>query len=320
MVYIYVLELQQKKHYIGKTDNPKMRLDTQFQNKGSAWTKKYKPIQIIELIPDCDNFDEDKYTLKYMQKYGINNVRGGSFCQIKLSDNNIITLEQIIKSVTDKCYICGKNDHFAIDCKEKSVKTEKIPTINLNEKCDCPTSYIFSHRRKKCALNKIISYFDNEADSIDKLLKQQQEVQKEVQKEQQQEVQKEQQQEVQKEQQQEVQKEQQQQEVQKEQQIFICSYCDKEFETKKGATYHENIYCKVKKSKESIFMCSYCDKEFETEKGAIYHENIHCKVKKEIKRSDDTCKKNSPRCNKCGRKGHWSSKCYASKDVYGEYI
>jgi len=266
MVYIYVLELEQQKYYIGKTDNPKMRLDTHFQNNGSAWTKKYKPIQIIELIPDCDNFDEDKYTLKYMQKYGINNVRGGSFCQIKLTDENIITLEQIIKSVTDKCYICGKNDHFAIDCKEKSVKTEKIPTRNLNEKCDCPASYIFPHRRKKCALNKIISYFDNEADSIDKLLKQQQEVQKE--------------------QQQEVQKEQ-LQEVQKEQQMWKCSYCDKEFETKKGATYHENI---------------------------------HCKVKKEIKLNDDTCKKNSPICNKCGRKGHWSSKCYASKDVYGEYI
>ena len=30
MVYVYVLELQQKKYYIGKTDNPKMRLDTHF--------------------------------------------------------------------------------------------------------------------------------------------------------------------------------------------------------------------------------------------------------------------------------------------------
>jgi len=29
MVYIYVLELEQQKYYIGKTDNPKIRLDTQ---------------------------------------------------------------------------------------------------------------------------------------------------------------------------------------------------------------------------------------------------------------------------------------------------
>jgi|UniRef100_A0A6C0IUC8 hypothetical protein len=242
MVYIYILELQQKKYYIGKTENPSFRLEQHFESDGSFWTKKYKPISIIENIAGCDVYDEDKYTIKYMEKYGINNVRGGSFCQIKLSDNNIITLEQIIKSVTDKCYICGRNDHFAIDCKEKSVKTEKIPTINLNEKCNCPTSYIFPHRRGMCVLNKIISYFDDEDDNIDKLLKKQ---------------------------------------------VWSCSYCNKEFETKKGATYHENI---------------------------------HCKVKKEIKLSDDTCKKNSPRCNKCGRKGHWSNKCYASKDVYGEYI
>mgnify|MGYP001476689985 CR=1 FL=1 len=25
---------------------------------------------------------------------------------------------------------------------------------------------------------------------------------------------------------------------------WCCQYCDKEFTTKKGATYHENIYCK----------------------------------------------------------------------------
>ena len=76
----------------------------------------------------------------------------------------------MIKGVTDKCYICGKADHFANDCKKVSIKNEKIPTINVNEKCDCPTSYFSSHRRGKCALNNIISYFEDEHDNIDKLL------------------------------------------------------------------------------------------------------------------------------------------------------
>lgn len=102
-----------------------------------------------------------------MQNYGILNVRGGSFCQIKLSNDNIVTLNQIISSVSDKCYICGNLGHYAVDCK-REIK-DKIPTINLNEKCDCPTSYFSSHRRGKCLLNNIISFFDDEDDDIEKL-------------------------------------------------------------------------------------------------------------------------------------------------------
>ncbi len=172
MVIIYILELENKKYYVGKTTNPNFRLEQHFAGSGSQWTKKYKPLSILEIIPNCDNFDEDKYTIKYMEKYGINNVRGGSFCEIKLNDNNITTLNQIINNITDKCYICGKNDHYANNCKNVSTKKERIPTINLNEKCDCPTSYLSSHRRGKCLLNKIISYFDDEEDNVDKLLEQ----------------------------------------------------------------------------------------------------------------------------------------------------
>ena len=76
MVFIYVLQLEDKKFYIGKTDNPQFRLNSHFNYNGSAWTKKYKPIKVLKLIPDCDNFDEDKYTKIYMDKKCINNLRG----------------------------------------------------------------------------------------------------------------------------------------------------------------------------------------------------------------------------------------------------
>ena len=111
MVFIYILQLENNKYYVGKTNNPSFRLADHFTANGSVWTKKYKPISVLELIPNCDNYDEDKYTIKYMEKYGINNVRGGSFCEIKLNDSNIITLNQIITSITDKCYICGVVGH-----------------------------------------------------------------------------------------------------------------------------------------------------------------------------------------------------------------
>ena len=34
--------------------------------------------------------------------------------------------------------------------------------------------------------------------------------------------------------------------------IFCCNYCDKEFDTLKGATCHENLYCKYKNNKTTI--------------------------------------------------------------------
>jgi hypothetical protein len=70
-INIYILKLENNKYYIGRTNNPKFRIENHFNNKGSYWTKKYKPINVIEVINNCDEYDEDKYTIKYMNLYGI---------------------------------------------------------------------------------------------------------------------------------------------------------------------------------------------------------------------------------------------------------
>jgi hypothetical protein len=76
----------------------------------------YKPINVIETIHNCDDYDEDKYTLIYMKKYGIDNVRGGSFSNIELSENDIKTIEKMIISTSDKCFKCKQSGHFARYC------------------------------------------------------------------------------------------------------------------------------------------------------------------------------------------------------------
>ena len=166
MIFIYILQLQNGKYYVGKTSNPSFRLEQHFNAESSNWTQKYKPISLIDIIPNCDERDEDKYTIQFMERYGINNTRGGSFCEIKLSDTNISTLNQMIRGVSNKCYICGRRDHFANDCK-KFIEEKKPIT---NEGCKCASSFLFPHRKKKCALNKLIPVFDNETDNIDKLI------------------------------------------------------------------------------------------------------------------------------------------------------
>ena len=115
-MWIYVLKLNRNKYYVGKTSNPKFRLKDHFREIGSSWTRKYKPLQIQELIPDCDDYDEDKWTIKYMKKYGIDNVRGGSFNTLKLDETKKNVIQHMITSSDDRCYKCKKTGHFVSDC------------------------------------------------------------------------------------------------------------------------------------------------------------------------------------------------------------
>ena len=143
MVFIYSLKLQSGKYYIGKTDSTNFRLQDHFDCGGSAWTKKYKPISIHQVIPDMNDHDEQRITQEYMSKYGIDNVRGGPWCKVILSDEEKQFIKKLLDGENDKCYQCGSTDHFARDCKIKKKKSK--PTKNNCERCGR-----FGHSEKTC--------------------------------------------------------------------------------------------------------------------------------------------------------------------------
>ena len=120
MVCIYILKLKDGKYYVGKTNYPSFRIEKHFNSGGSSWTTKYNPVSVEEVIPNCDDYDEDKYTKKYMAKYGIENVRGGSYVQVELSEFHKEALKMEIWGATDRCIQCGRHGHFVKDCYAKT--------------------------------------------------------------------------------------------------------------------------------------------------------------------------------------------------------
>lgn len=117
MVTIYCLKLACGKYYVGKTNNINFRLEDHFDGNGSEWTQMYKPISVYAIKHNCDDFDEDKYTEMAMARFGIHNVRGGTYSQAVLPVHVVDLLTRKIRGASNACYKCGKSGHFARDCK-----------------------------------------------------------------------------------------------------------------------------------------------------------------------------------------------------------
>lgn len=117
-VTIYVLALTHGKFYVGKTSRPNVedRLDEHKRGNGSAWTKRYPPLAVADVIHNADPFDEEKVTKQWMLQHGVANVRGGSYSRVELPPEEIASIEHQLRGITDQCFKCGQSGHFANKC------------------------------------------------------------------------------------------------------------------------------------------------------------------------------------------------------------
>jgi len=153
---VYILRLQCGKYYVGRTTRPvKQRFEEHLNGNGSAWTKQYKPIEILE-TKQGDKFLELTETLRMMEKYGIENVRGTTYCQINLSKKTIEEINMQIKGANDRCYTCGSSGHFAAKCPSTNNNTNNTNNTNIN-KMRCTRCGRCTHMVTSCYANTDIS-------------------------------------------------------------------------------------------------------------------------------------------------------------------
>lgn len=152
---IYVLRLVSDKYYVGKANDVDARFQKHVAGNGASWTKKYKPLDIVSRVPMESPFQEDMTVLEYMLRYGIDNVRGGSYSQVRLPVDTVFNIRKQLCHAENKCFKCLKVGHFVSQCplskkfvesvESKSDSSEKNkPLLEMSgdpDYIDCPEDY-----------------------------------------------------------------------------------------------------------------------------------------------------------------------------------
>lgn len=116
MTTIYILRLHGGNYYVGKTTDLKTRLQAHMERRACAWTTLHPVVSVEKIIEDASPFEEDKQVMIYMDKCGIQKVRGGTYVSEVLSQEQLAVVRKTIWGAKDLCTTCGRKGHFAKAC------------------------------------------------------------------------------------------------------------------------------------------------------------------------------------------------------------
>ena len=128
MTILYVLQLSEEKWFIGKTNDPNFTLDEGIYS--IEYVRINSPASVYKIIPNCDDFDLDKYVKIFMNSYGIENVRGGSYSNPELSEEEKFILKRELNTANNKYINCGQRHN------EYEFKGKRLSIMELKKKVE----------------------------------------------------------------------------------------------------------------------------------------------------------------------------------------
>ena len=148
---LYTLKLEHDKYYVGVSTNFNSRLKQHKNGIGAEWTKHYHFVSVLNTKLVNHDLDEDNEVKKLMMEHGIDNVRGGSYSNIKLTKDQLTTLEHEFSHASGKCFRCGSTDHYVVNC-NKEIKKPRNNTqfcISCGREHNCRLCTYTSNRYGK---------------------------------------------------------------------------------------------------------------------------------------------------------------------------
>jgi len=79
--WIYVLRLEGRRYYVGKSYALEGRLAEHFAGKGADYTQQYKPVKCIYREQVTNPYAELQVFIAVAKRHGLQFVRGSAFCQ-----------------------------------------------------------------------------------------------------------------------------------------------------------------------------------------------------------------------------------------------
>lgn len=118
---LYILELESRNYYVGRTNNLVERIEEHLGGKagGTGWVKKHGVVSLCKVRKCYHKSEENALVMALMEHVDIDRVRGGIHSQVDLDEDTRRFIERELRGNKDECYTCGKSGHFMKTCRQK---------------------------------------------------------------------------------------------------------------------------------------------------------------------------------------------------------